>query len=274
MPQEVTCHCALCNLEARLLSDLSYAEAGAIDELFSASHGLRQHSSALSLLSHLKTSPMDATSDELLRELFAIRALNATIHREPSRSRISPNAAWDGSPRRKTTAWVILRRHYATGAQLSATISVLQRTPGRQSHFAFAISRAVKRQLFEWASRESGKTGLLNHFDGETFTMLAGEVSFERHALLRHFLHRCVTKGLLTDSELNLLIDFKLYGTNGEEFADFNGTSSNAVRQSLSACSPNSAVWRDNLAVEFLKLPWNPDLESRRRRACPALRTM
>jgi DNA-directed RNA polymerase specialized sigma24 family protein len=97
----------------------------------------------------------------------------------------------------------------------------------RQSHFAFAISRAVKRQLFEWASRESGKIGLLNHFDGETFTM------FERHALLRHFLHRCVTKGLLTDSELNLLIDFKLYGTNGEEFADFNGTSSNAVRQRL-----------------------------------------
>jgi len=42
-----------------------------------------------------------------------------------------------------------------------------------------------------------------------------------------------VTKGLLADAELDLLIQFKLNGTSREEFADFNGTSSNAVRQKL-----------------------------------------
>ena len=52
-------------------------------------------------------------------------------------------------------------------------------------------------------------------------------------AWVRGAAHRCVTKGLLTDAELNLLIDLKLNGTDGEEFADFNGTSSNAVRQRL-----------------------------------------
>jgi DNA-directed RNA polymerase specialized sigma24 family protein len=103
----------------------------------------------------------------------------------------------------------------------------------RQSHFAFAISRAVKRQVFEWANRESGKTGLLSYYNGETLAALAVEEPFERYVLLRHFLHRCVTKGLLADAELDLLIQFKLNGTNGEEFADFNGTSSNAVRQRL-----------------------------------------
>jgi DNA-directed RNA polymerase specialized sigma24 family protein len=103
----------------------------------------------------------------------------------------------------------------------------------RQSHFAFAISRALKRQMFEWANRESGKTALLRNYDDETFAALSAEEPFERYALLRHFLHRCVTKGLLTNVELDLLIEFKLNGANGEEFADLNGTSSNAIRQKL-----------------------------------------
>jgi hypothetical protein len=79
----------------------------------------------------------------------------------------------------------------------------------RQSHFAFAISRALKRQMFEWANRESGKTALLRNYDDETFAVLSAEEPFERYALLRHFLHRCVTKGLLTNVELDLLIEFK-----------------------------------------------------------------
>lgn len=91
---------------------------------------------------------------------------------------------------------------------------------GSGTHFAFAISRAVKRRLFEWANRESGKTGVLNHFDREARTASVPEESFERYALLRHFLHRCVTQGLLTEAELNLLIDLKLNGTNGATLGD------------------------------------------------------
>ena len=40
-----------------------------------------------------------------------------------------------------------------------------------------------------------------------------------------------MTKGMLTDSELDLLIQFKLDGNTGEELAALNGSSSNAVRQ-------------------------------------------
>ena len=103
----------------------------------------------------------------------------------------------------------------------------------RNSHFAFAISRAVKRQVFEWANGESGRTGLFRYCDSEAFEALAAQEPFERYAFLRHFLHRCVTKGLLADAELDLLVQFKLNGTSREEFADFNGTSSNALRQRL-----------------------------------------
>ena len=101
----------------------------------------------------------------------------------------------------------------------------------RRSHFAFAIAREVKRHIFEWAKRESTKAALLDHADVEATVFIEPENSFEQYALLRHFLHRCVTKGVLADSELNLLIQFKLDGNTGEELAALNGSSSNAVRQ-------------------------------------------
>jgi len=63
--------------------------------------------------------------------------------------------------------------------------------------------------------------------------LLIIEEPFERHALLRHFLHRCLAKGQLTNGELNLLVQFKLDGNFAEENAENNGTSSNAMRQKL-----------------------------------------
>jgi DNA-directed RNA polymerase specialized sigma24 family protein len=103
----------------------------------------------------------------------------------------------------------------------------------RRSHFAFAIAREVKRHIFEWAKRESAKAALLDHADVEASVFIELGDSFEQYTLLRHFLHRCLTKGLLADSELDLLIQFKLDGNTGEELAALNGSSSNAVRQRL-----------------------------------------
>jgi hypothetical protein len=105
-------------------------------------------------------------------------------------------------------------------------------TQARQSHFAFSISRAVKRQVFEWARREGTKGALLNH-GGSALLPLAVEESFERYAQLRHFLHCCVTRGDLTEAELDLLIQFKLEGINGEDFETVNGNASNALQQRL-----------------------------------------
>jgi hypothetical protein len=67
-----------------------------------------------------------------------------------------------------------------------------------------------------------------------TFVLpLALEESFERYAQLRHFLHRCLARGDLTETELSLLIQFKLEGTNREDFDNPNGNASNALRQRL-----------------------------------------
>jgi hypothetical protein len=233
MLREVTCHCALCNIEARLLSDLSTVDADAIGELFSAFPGLREYSSVSSLVLHLKTSPVDATSDNLLRELFAIRALNPRFIESLLILTFLPML--HGTVRRVARQQPALSTEDVTQQALTFLLQYLgsDELRARQSHFAFAISRALKRQLFEWANRESGRTGVLNHLDGETLPASVIEESVERYALLRHFLYRCVIKGLLTAAELNLLIDLKLNGTNGATLGNLNGTSSNAVRQKL-----------------------------------------
>ena len=64
----------------------------------------------------------------------------------------------------------------------------------------------------------------------------------ERHALLRHFLHRCVTKGL-SDAEVDLLTQFKLNGNAGDEIAEARSVSSNALRQKMKRYSPDFAGW-------------------------------
>jgi DNA-directed RNA polymerase specialized sigma24 family protein len=233
MPLGVTCDCSLCNIEARLLSDLCSTEAGAFRELFSGSQSLLQYSSVSTLLMHLRMATADARSDELLCELFASQGTNSAFIESLLVLAFLPML--HGTIRRVSRQQPELSPEDITQQALSFLLQYLRSDElhARQSHFAFAISRAVKRQVFEWASRESGKTRLLNYYDAETLPALAFEEPFERYALLRHFLHRCVTKGLLTGAELDLLIQFKLNGTNGEEFADFNGTSSNAIRQRL-----------------------------------------
>ena len=233
MPLGVTCDCALCHIEARLVSDLSSTEAGVFRKLLAESHTLRRYSSVSTLLLYLRTSPANARSDELLRELFAARGTNPIFIESILVLAFLPML--HATIRRVGRQQPGLAQEDITQQTLSFLLQYLRSDElrARQSHFAFAISRAVKRQVFEWANRESGKTGLLRYSDAETFAALEAQEPFERYALLRHFLHRCVTRGLLTDAELDLLIQLKLNGTNGEEFADFNGTSSNAVRQRL-----------------------------------------
>jgi hypothetical protein len=103
----------------------------------------------------------------------------------------------------------------------------------RRSHFAFAISRELKRHIFTWARRESRKAAALDDLNGETLTALNVHFPFERLTQLRHLLHRAVTKGMLTSAELNMLLEFKLNGGTGSGPGGFNGTSPNAVRQKL-----------------------------------------
>ncbi len=229
MPLGTTCDCTLCHIEARLLRHMAVAE-GELFADFVESSRLRQYTCVSDLLLPLRALPADARSDELLRELFRelatrpafvesllVLAFVPMLHRTIRRvARYQPALAEEDITQQALSFLLQFLR--------SAEMHV------RQTHFAFAISRAVKRQLFEWARREGTKEALLDR-GGDIVNPLGAEDFSERHAQLRHFLHRCVTRGDLTEVELKLLIQFKLEGTNGENFDSSNGNASNALRQ-------------------------------------------
>jgi len=233
MPMETACNCSLCNIETHLLADSALAEASAFDKLVAQSTGLHQFPSVSSLLSHLRTSPADTRSDELLRELCAVRELDPPLIESLFVLAFLPML--HGTIRRVSKQQLGLSPEDITQQALSILLQFLcsEELRTRQSHFAFAISRAVKRQVFEWANREGGQNGGVNHANGELFSALMIEEQPEGCALLHHFLHRCMAKGLISNSELNLLIQFKLDGFNGEELGESNRASSNALRQRL-----------------------------------------
>jgi hypothetical protein len=111
-------------------------------------------------------------------------------------------------------------------AYMTKTSYVLNRP---QARIRWKVSA---RQLFEWGRREGMKDALLNRSDDFLAALQVGE-SFERQAQLRHFLHRCVTRGDLSDNEMDLLVQFKLEGDNEADSENSNGSLPNAIRQRL-----------------------------------------
>ena len=230
VPLEIQCRCTLCSIEAQLLSGFARLDSP-VNELFAAFPALLEHSTVTSLLSHLRASPADAANDNLFREIFALREMNPVFAESLLVLVFLPMLH---------RAVRLITRQQESLAEEDIAQQVLfffleflasSEMATRRSHFAYAIAREVKRHIFEWAKRESRKAALLDHADAEANVFIELEDHFERFALLRHFLHRCVTKGMLVDSELDLLIQFKLDGNTGEELAALNGSSSNAVRQ-------------------------------------------
>lgn len=227
------CRCPLCCIEMRLTTQVVSATDDYKALLVSASSGLQAFASSTSLLSHLRTMQVDARSDELFRELLRTHPRNTQFVEALILLAFFPML--HGTVRRVAQRQPTLS--YADVAQqaLGLFLEFLrsEEFEKRQSHFAFTLSRAVKRQMFEWANREGGLVAAQSQDMAEALAALSVDEPMERHALLRHFLHRCVTRGLLTAAELGLLIQFKLDGNGAEEIGEANSISSNAVRQKM-----------------------------------------
>ena len=103
----------------------------------------------------------------------------------------------------------------------------------QHSHFGFVVARKLRRGLFRWACREFQSTSQFvaqRIGDGFSFTQTAEE-SFERRAILRHFLNLCQQRAYLTPDEINLLIDLKLEETIDAGVSGPKGRTSNPFRQ-------------------------------------------
>jgi hypothetical protein len=233
MSLEITCDCSLCEMEPRLLASLAVAEGEALPA-FAESNHLQAYASVADLVRLLRSSPAHSQSDRVIAELLKVRAMRPSFIDSLLVLAFSPML--HGTVRRIVIYQPLLSEEDVVQQALGVLLEFLRSDDMRvrQSHFAFAISRAVKRQVFAWAAREGTKDALLDR-GGDIFPSLAVGESFERYAQLRHFLHRCATRGDLSDSELNLLIQFKLEGASNEEalHASNGNSSSNAARQKL-----------------------------------------
>jgi hypothetical protein len=217
-----------------LLPQLSSKEDRARCRFMVSSEQLKQFPSLSMLLSRLKSSPAGPPSDELFRGLFAAHATDSQLGETLLVLAFLPML--HHTVRRVARHQPALSPDDIAQQALSTLLQFLrsEQLRTRTSHFAFVISRTVKRQMFEWASREGAIYRARTAVDGEILGSMTVEESFERYALLRHFLHRCVTKGLLTGSELDLLIQFRLDGNNGDHPAGGPAAnSSNAARQRM-----------------------------------------
>jgi DNA-directed RNA polymerase specialized sigma24 family protein len=229
----LTCRCLLCHIETQLTAELASSIAAYDAIRVTAANGLRVFASPFQLLSHLKATQAGPSSDDLFRELLAARALEPRFVETLMIVAFVP--VLHGTVRRIAQQQSHLARADITQQALSVFLQVLrsEQMEKRQSHFAFAISRDVKRQLFEWAGREGAVYGPRRDEEPRAPVPLMEDESMERHAALRHFLHRCIAKGFVGDAELDLLIQIKLDGNTGEEIAESNSTTSNAVRQRM-----------------------------------------
>jgi hypothetical protein len=231
MPLRSACSCTLCELEIRMLRNLAFTETDIFSDLATPLL-LRNYPSTADLLLPLRSSPANSTSDELLGECLKIHAAQPVFIETLLILAFAPML--HRAIRRVLLFQPAVAEEDVTQQALCSLLQFLRsdEMQTRRSHFAFAISRAVKRQLFAWAQREGVQDAPLK-LEPDILASLIIEDSFESYALLRHFLHRCVAKGDLTNAELNLLIQYKLEANHGEDLDNSNGHASNAVRQRL-----------------------------------------
>jgi hypothetical protein len=101
------------------------------------------------------------------------------------------------------------------------------------SHFGYTVNRSLRRSLFQWAREEFESTSqFATQRIGQAFPYAqTAEESFERHAILRHFLNLCQQRAHLTPEEINLLIDLKLEENIDAGVSGPKGRTSNSFRQ-------------------------------------------
>jgi hypothetical protein len=224
--------CSLCRIETELLGELRRPDRQeSYRLLLSSAPELAGFSGVDALLAHLRLCREITSSDGIHRAL--LRARQASAHGVvealfvlaflPHMHALLRNVAW---------RYPELSQEDAT-QQLLETLLHLLDSPhlaARQAYFGFAIARRLKRALFEWAERE---IRLSRHADAsrdiENIPVWESNgSSFERVALLHHFLDGARRRGFLSENELDLLIQFK--GENGRDKAS-SAHSSNAHRQ-------------------------------------------
>ncbi len=240
MKKRFACRCLLCQLESNLRKKLEEPQR---QQEYSTIAGfsplLAPFPSIAALTAHLRSCrsvgngchPADGILSELLHS-FQIDGTHSLL-RDVLLLLFIPSL--HSTSRQVARRYPLLPTDDTAQHLLACLLEVLGsgELRNRNSHLAFAISRTLKRSVFDWAERE---TRPLVPIDGhERFSESAvpwdGTEPVERAVLLRHFLFRCQREGLLTGSDVELLVHIKLEGNFGGKQG--NTAYSNALRQKI-----------------------------------------
>jgi|GEM_PF-1699287 hypothetical protein len=237
------CACTICDVEKSVALELALPEAQQIYRQITAEvpllvgfptvfhlvasiHGCREakEGAALSdlVLSELLSSPIASNDWEYLEKVLLLVFI-PTAH---------------AAVRRVSSRYQFLPREDISQLALVTLIQCLRSKTWRaqRSHFGFTLARKLRGTLFGSARRELEATPefAAQRLRNGLSTSQTAEQSFERHAILRHFLSLCQRRAFLTPDEINLLIDLKLDETIDSRSSNHsNSRTSNSVRQKV-----------------------------------------
>jgi DNA-directed RNA polymerase specialized sigma24 family protein len=233
------CGCPICVLEQGLLSELREHHEVEYQQITSQSPILSAFPTCTELLGQLhgphvaqgRAAACDAVLGELLRmsrergqatvHLLILLVLMPAMHKTSRYVAARfPSLARDDIAQHLVTAVLEILRSKAIRAQTT--------------HFAFVITRSMRRSVFRWALHEADLAPRADADDaGATAVSPAGGASLETNVQLRDFLGRCLGGGLLTQSEHEQLLLFKIQGVSSDVLASQNGLSNVAFRHRM-----------------------------------------
>ena len=231
------CRCLLCQLEVHLkqqFGETRFQEQFA--KIAASGSLLAGFPSAFALTAHLRSCRSNGNgmhpADPVLREILHLRRRDAedTLLRDILLLAFIP--VLHSASRQLNGHYPLLSSEDTLQHLVASFLEALDsdKLLARESHVAFAISRMAKRNAFDWAERQTRIPG--NAERDEPVTEFPDAIVIpelvERAVLLRHFLSRCQREGLLTATDMQLLVHIKLEGLD-----DRDGQYSNAVRQKI-----------------------------------------
>jgi hypothetical protein len=240
MSRESTCRCLICDLERTLRGEIARSHFEVCYLRFAHSHCLLATFPAASdLVAFLHTRTINneiPVSDRIVRKLLETAATGGD-------AALRDLLLLAFIPMLHSTLRQVARRYPSLPPEdiaQHAVLSLLQILGSREfyersSHVAFAISRVLRRNVFEWARRENRLAVASEIEEAVADLSFANDSTepFERAVLLRHFLHRCHERGLLTGDDLELLVQFKLDAAREGKGGGPASVYSNASRQRM-----------------------------------------
>ena len=238
MNGRLTCSCSICEVEQALIQELAQEEtAEQYRRLTRESSVLSGFPTALTLLHHLRDTSTDEDQEDSSDKILGELSRAGQSHCQELRQRLVLLIlvpAMHRTSRQIAHGFPTLARDDIAQQLLTSILDILQSKLllGTQSHFAFMITRLMRRQSFRWAIREARFRPAQESAMPVTPEAVV-ENGFETAIHLREFLRRCLDDGRLTGTEHELLVLFKIEGVSAEALATREGLPEIAFRHRM-----------------------------------------